>query len=208
MMALHEYCKKRNFARTPEPAGNGTARRGHHFVIQKHDATHLHYDFRLEMNGILLSWAVPKGPSLDPSEKRLAVQVEDHPLDYQDFEGAIPAGQYGGGTVMVWDRGFWSPTEDAEQGLREGKLKFNLQGEKLRGRWMLLRMKGKRTGRARSNWLLIKERDEAAQPHSHGDVLVELPNSAISGRTLEEIAAGQRHRGQTSHRHGPRSTPE
>ncbi len=108
-------------------------RRGHHYVIQKHDATRLHYDFRLELDGVLLSWAVPKGPSLDPAEKRLAVQVEDHPLDYRAFEGTIPEGEYGGGTVMVWDQGYWTPDEDAHLGMQEGKLKFSLQGKKLKG---------------------------------------------------------------------------
>ena len=146
-MPLVEYRKKRNFTRTPEPAGKVPSRRGHHYVIQKHDATRLHYDFRLELEGVLLSWAVPKGPSLDPAEKRLAVQVEDHPLAYRTFEGTIPEGQYGGGTVMVWDEGYWAPEEgDARRAIQEGKLKFSLHGKKLRGRWFLLRMKGDRWG--------------------------------------------------------------
>ncbi|HZZ29914.1 MAG TPA: DNA polymerase ligase N-terminal domain-containing protein [Pirellulales bacterium] len=188
-MALCIYHKKRNFSRTPEPQGNGAIPRGHHYVIQKHDASHLHYDFRLELHGVLLSWAVPKGPCLDPAEKRLAVQVEDHPIDYRSFEGIIPAGQYGGGTVMVWDYGSWKPAGDPDQGYRQGKLKFTLNGKKLHGNWMLLRMRGGTSSRGRVNWLLIKEHDGAAQPLSEGDVLVEFPNSAKSGRTLAEIAA-------------------
>ncbi len=197
-MALREYRKKRNFKRTPEPAGGHATRRSHHYVIQKHDATRLHYDFRLELDGVLLSWAVPKGPSLDPAEKRLAVQVEDHPLDYRAFEGTIPEGEYGGGTVMVWDQGYWTPDEDAHRGMQEGKLKFSLHGKKLQGRWFLLRMKGDRWGQRRTggktkpNWLLIKERDEYVQPASKGDVLEKLPNSAKTGRTMEEIAAGRK----------------
>lgn len=189
-MALREYREKRNFSRTPEPTGNGAAHRGRHYVIQKHDASHLHYDFRLESHGVLLSWAVPKGPCLDPVEKRLAVQVEDHPLDYRNFEGIIPAGEYGGGTVMVWDHGYWTPAGDPEEDYRQGKLKLTLHGEKLHGAWMLLRMRGKPSSRGRVNWLLIKERDKAAQALSTGDVLTDLPNSALSGRNLDEIASG------------------
>src|SRR4051794_12344734 len=138
-MALREYRRKRHFERTPEPAGEVAPRRGHSFVVQKHDATHLHYDFRLELDGVLKSWAVPKGPSLDPAVKRLAMEVEDHPVDYGSFEGVIPEGEYGGGTVLLWDRGEWEPIGDPHEGLRTGKLKFRLHGEKLRGAWMLVR---------------------------------------------------------------------
>jgi bifunctional non-homologous end joining protein LigD len=195
-MALREYQKKRNFSSTPEPSGKQAARGGHHYVIQKHDATHLHYDFRLELDGVLLSWAVPKGPSLDPADKRLAVQVEDHPLEYRTFEGTIPKGQYGGGTVMVWDQGTWTPEGNARQSLAEGKLKFVLHGKKLQGRWFLLRLKdggwGGRKSNGKTNWLLMKERDEFARPAAKGDVLEELPNSAKTGRTMEEIAAGRK----------------
>ena len=190
-MALREYQKKRNFSRTPEPAAKKARVRGHHYVIQKHDATRLHYDFRLELNGVLLSWAVPKGPSLDPAEKRLAVQVEDHPLGYRTFEGTIPEGEYGGGTVMVWDEGTWQAEDDAETDYRAGKLKFTLSGKKLRGKWMLLRMKSRPADRGRNNWLLFKERDEFARPTSKGDILIEQPRSAKTNRTLEDIAAGK-----------------
>ena len=131
-MALKEYKRKRNFRRTPEPRGKAHAKTGRLYVIQKHAASHLHYDFRLELDGVLKSWAVPKGPSLDPSVKRLAVHVEDHPVEYGDFEGIIPAGEYGGGTVMLWDRGSWEPLEDAADDYRRGRLKFRLHGEKLR----------------------------------------------------------------------------
>ena len=133
------------------------------FVIQKHDATRLHYDLRLEFDGVFKSWAVTRGPSLDPSDKRLAVEVEDHPLDYGDFEGTIPKDQYGGGTVMLWDRGYWDPRRPPERGFKKGDLKFMLHGDKLHGSWVLVRMKGDRYGGKRTNWLLIKHRDEFAQ---------------------------------------------
>src|SRR5204862_6841214 len=158
-----EYRNKRDFTRTPEPRGAPAARRGKlAFVIQKHDASRLHYDFRLELDGVLKSWAVPKGPSVDPAERRLAVEVEDHPLEYGDFEGVIPAGEYGGGTVLVWDRGTWSPEGDAADGLRRGRLEFELHGEKLSGGWMLLRMK--EHGESKPQWLLVKRRDATARP--------------------------------------------
>ncbi|MBV9521157.1 MAG: ATP-dependent DNA ligase, partial [Alphaproteobacteria bacterium] len=148
-MGLEQYRRKRDFAKTPEPSGRArrsAPQRGERrsFVIQKHAARRLHYDFRLELDGVLKSWAVPKGPSLDPEEKRLAVHVEDHPLDYGGFEGVIPQGQYGGGTVMLWDRGYWlSEDGDATAAYRKGHLKFRLIGEKLRGRWVLVRMGGR-----------------------------------------------------------------
>jgi len=193
-MPLQEYRRKRHFSRTPEPKGRKYAERGHRFVVQKHAATRLHYDFRLEMNGVLVSWAVPKGPSLDPAEKHLAVQVEDHPLEYRLFEGTIPEGQYGAGTVMVWDYGNWTPLGDAEEDYRSGKLKFTLDGKKLYGAWMLVRMQSDRYGRkdGKTNWLLFKERDEAARPVSEGDILEEFPDSARTGRTMDQIAAGRR----------------
>src|SRR5436853_730828 len=136
-MSLREYKRKRHFNRTPEPAGKVAKKSGHSYVIQKHRASHLHYDFRLQIDGVLKSWAVPKGPSLDPSVKRLAMHVEDHPIEYGSFEGTIPEGQYGAGTVMVWDRGTWEPQGDPEQEYRQGKLHFTLHGEKLRGEWVL-----------------------------------------------------------------------
>src|SRR6185295_8486117 len=142
---LAQYQQKRDFTRTPEPAGKVGADKAHRsFVVQKHDASHLHYDLRLELDGVLKSWAVPKGPSLDPVVKRLAIQVEDHPLEYGSFEGTIPQGEYGGGTVMVWDCGAWTPWEDPHEGLKIGRLKFTLAGEKLNGGWMLVRRGGKK----------------------------------------------------------------
>jgi bifunctional non-homologous end joining protein LigD len=186
-MPLAEYRRKRDFQKTREPRGTPASGRGRAFVVQKHDASHLHYDFRLELDGELKSWAVPKGPSLDPAEKRLAVAVEDHPLEYGSFEGTIPEGQYGGGTVMLWDRGDWEPVGDAAAGYRAGKLKFRLHGEKLNGGWTLVRAGGQ--GRDPRQWLLIKERDEEARDHEKFDVAAREPLSVASGRDLDEIAS-------------------
>jgi bifunctional non-homologous end joining protein LigD len=210
--ALAEYRRRRDFARTAEPAG-GDAAPGAElparpvFVVQKHAATRLHYDLRLEMGGVLKSWAVPKGPSVDPAEKRLAVMTEDHPLEYGAFEGTIPEGEYGGGAVMLWDFGYWEPDTtwkpasggahraaapavgtsagaiDPETALAAGELKFTLHGHKLTGSWVLVQMKG----RGEKNWLLMKHRDDAARPGY--DVELEAPYSVASGRTIEQIAA-------------------
>jgi bifunctional non-homologous end joining protein LigD len=189
-MALELYRKKRNFKTTPEPAGRVGRRRSRQptFVIQKHAASHLHYDFRLELEGVLLSWAVPKGPSLDPADKRLAMHVEDHPLEYGDFEGVIPPKQYGSGTVLLWDRGHWEPQGDPVAGYREGKLKFVLHGEKLHGGWTLVKSHGGKYGGDKS-WLLIKERDEYARRGIDARVVETEPDSVASGRSLEAIAA-------------------
>ena len=161
-MALDLYRSKRNFKITPEPPPTMGKRkvRNLSFVIQKHAASHLHYDFRLELNGVLLSWAVPKGPSLDPKVKRLAMHVEDHPIEYGSFEGVIPEKQYGGGTVLLWDRGTWIPREDPVAGYKKGRLKFQLDGEKLHGGWTLVKSHGGKYGK--NAWLLIKEQDEFA----------------------------------------------
>jgi bifunctional non-homologous end joining protein LigD len=186
-MPLEKYRKKRNFGVSPEPRGRTAAKHKKDllYVIQKHRASQLHYDFRLEANGVLLSWAIPKGPSLDPSVKRLAMQVEDHPIEYGGFEGVIPAGEYGGGTVMLWDRGTWTPEEDdVEAAVRKGSLKFTLNGKKLRGSWALVRTNAY-GGRGRSSWLLIKHRDQFA---SKKDITVEKPRSVLSGELLAEIA--------------------
>src|SRR5665213_611781 len=158
--SLKRYKEKRHFDRTPEPKGSVARDKGHAYLIQKHAARRLHYDFRLELDGVLKSWAVTKGPSLDPAVKRLAVHVEDHPLAYGDFEGIIPPGQYGGGTVMLWDRGSWEPLGDVHKEYAAGKLKFILRGERLQGGWTLVRMHGHHPGDHGDNWLLIKERDE------------------------------------------------
>jgi DNA ligase D-like protein (predicted 3'-phosphoesterase) len=161
--ALQRYRSKRDFERTPEPEAAVRKRRAkaRMFVVQKHQARRLHYDFRLELDGVLLSWAVPKGPSLDPKDKRMAVRTEDHPLAYADFEGTIPAGNYGAGTVIVWDRGRWMPLEDPHDGLRRGKLAFELQGHKLQGRWEMVRMR--KPDERQEAWLLFKQRDAAAR---------------------------------------------
>lgn len=193
-MALDVYQRKRDFRKTPEPSGAAQPR-AHakpgvlSFVVQKHAARRLHYDFRLELDGVLKSWAIPKGPSLDPAEKRLAVEVEDHPIEYGGFEGVIPRGEYGGGTVMLWDRGSWEPLEpDPAKSLAGGMLKFALNGAKLHGHWMLVRLKRKPRDRS-DNWLLIKERDAAAIPGSGSAVVDELAESVASRRTIDDIAA-------------------
>ena len=188
-MALEQYRAKRNFASTPEPRPKvpPKAARGASFVVQKHAARRLHYDFRLEMDGVLKSWAVTRGPSLVPGEKRLAVEVEDHPLDYGSFEGTIPKGEYGGGAVIIWDRGTWTPIGDAHKGLAKGHLEFELHGEKLKGRWHLVRMR--RNAREKhDNWLLIKGEDEFARAEGAPDILDEQPDSAASGRPIDEVA--------------------
>jgi bifunctional non-homologous end joining protein LigD len=191
-MSLDTYRQKRNFARTSEPRGRQSRRKGHEFVVQKHDARNLHYDFRLELDGVLLSWAVPKGPSLDPSVKRLAMQTEDHPLDYGSFEGVIPEGEYGGGTVLLWDRGTWEPEGDAQEMYRRGRLSFALHGEKLHGGFHLVRTAGGGKSGAR-RWLLFKSRDAEARPGSDAQVLEESPNSVTTGRDLDSIAEDPDH---------------
>ncbi len=215
-MPLDEYARKRRFDKTPEPAAESARAEARppsnarepapagagSFVVQKHDASRLHYDFRLELHGVLLSWAIPKGPSLDPRNKKLAVHVEDHPIEYASFEGVIPEGEYGAGTVIVWDRGWWEPQPaDAYKGgaraaaepaarLAKGDLKFRLHGEKLEGGWTLVRLKPRENERA-ENWLLIKERDEFARPSAEFEILAERPASVLSGRTIEQVAAGE-----------------
>ncbi|MFW8594921.1 DNA ligase D [Cribrihabitans neustonicus] len=188
--SLSEYNAKRDFSRTDEPEGRIAAAGGEtrRFIVQKHAARRLHYDFRLEWEGVLLSWAVTKGPSSDPGEKRLAVRTEDHPLDYADFEGTIPKGEYGGGTVMLWDDGTWTPQEDFAEGLKKGKLKITLQGSRMRGGWALVRMRGEKDGK-RENWLLIKERDDYAQ--TGGNALTgAFETSVKTGRKMGQIADG------------------
>jgi bifunctional non-homologous end joining protein LigD len=189
--ALKKYQSMRDFTVTAEPSGAKPVAAGKRlrYVIQKHAATRLHYDFRLELNGTFRSWAVTRGPSLDPAEKRLAVEVEDHPLDYGDFEGTIPKGQYGGGTVMLWDRGFWAPEGDADKMLAKGDLKFNLDGEKLHGSWVLVLMKNDKFKSKRNNWLLIKHRDEYAKDGDGEDVL-KKDHSIASGRAMTAIETG------------------
>ena len=186
-MGLTEYRKKRNFKVTAEPRGGRVDRRKElNFVIQKHAASHLHYDFRLELEGVLKSWAVPKGPSLDPATKRLAMQVEDHPLEYGEFEGIIPEGEYGGGTVMLWDHGTWEPVGDGRQDYKDGRLKFILNGEKLKGGWMLVRKGGRAGSSDERHWFLFKERDQYAKPSL--DITEKMPLSVTTGRDLDEIA--------------------
>ena len=195
-MALEEYRRKRRFSRTPEPAG--TVKRQSKrpsqgrlsYVIQQHPARGLHYDFRLELDGVLKSWAVPRGPSLDPQVKWLAVETEDHPLDYGSFEGEIPAGEYGAGTVQLWDRGTWQPEGDPAAGYEKGHLKFTLDGEKLHGGWHLVRLASK-DGEPKPQWLLIKDRDREARPEEKFDILTSRPESVASGLSLDELARGQ-----------------
>lgn len=188
-MPLVEYRRKRHFDKTAEPSGKPAKSKSAQklsYVIQQHAATRLHYDFRLELDGVLKSWAIPKGPSFDPTEKRLAVEVEDHPLEYAKFEGSIPEGEYGAGEVIVWDRGTWTPLSDPHDGLRRGNLKFSLDGEKLQGEWVLVRIRARERS-DKPNWLLIKHRDEFAQPLTKYDVLADMPQSVKTGRTLQEL---------------------
>nr|WP_246728382.1 DNA polymerase ligase N-terminal domain-containing protein [Microvirga terricola] len=187
MARLAAYRAKRDFTKTSEPSGRTARRGGSSYVVQKHDASHLHYDFRLELDGVLKSWAVTKGPSLVTGEKRLAVHTEDHPLDYGDFEGTIPEGQYGAGTVMIWDRGIWEPEGDPEDGYAKGRLNFTLKGKKLRGAWHLIRI-APRPHRHQESWLLIKGDDAYARSEDEPDILEEAPDSAKTGRSLQEIA--------------------
>ncbi len=184
-MKLEEYQKKRHFEKTSEPKETKKRKQGNSFVVQKHQASHLHYDFRLEIDGVLKSWAIPKGPSLNPSEKRLAIQVEDHPVEYKDFERVIPSGEYGAGTVMIWDFGTYeSPGgKNLSNGLKKGRIKFQLQGQKLKGGFILIQTKYQDNMR---NWLFIKEKDAYARRDLN--ITKEQPNSAFSKRSLEEIA--------------------
>src|SRR5262247_2346835 len=182
---LAEYNRRRRFDVTPEPAGKmrRAKKKSLEFVVQKHRATSLHYDFRLEHDGVMLSWAVPKGPSLDPANKRFAMQTEDHPIEYNQFEGVIPQGEYGGGTVMIWDRGTWEPPDDPQRGYEKGRLSFRLKGRRLKGNWALVRMRGRENG-TRENWLLLKKDDGDADA-ADGDRLVRTATtSVVSKRTI------------------------
>ena len=196
---LAEYRHKRDFSKTAEPSGNesraGKAKKKLVFVIQKHAASHLHFDFRLELDGVMKSWAVPKGPSYDPSVKRLAMQVEDHPIDYNTFEGTIPKGEYGGGTVMLWDRGTYTsaldendPIPELHRGYAKGDLKILMHGKRMHGSWVLVRTR--RGSEEKPQWLLIKHRDEFSKPGS--DIVATEMTSVVSGRTMEEIAENKR----------------
>jgi bifunctional non-homologous end joining protein LigD len=196
---LAEYRQKRDFTRTAEPpGGRRKAASKLAYVIQKHAASHLHFDLRLELDGVMKSWAVPKGPSLDPAVKRLAMEVEDHPIEYNKFEGTIPQGEYGGGTVMLWDRGTYTyggsddvdPLDALRQGYAKGDFKFELRGKRLHGSWVLVRTR--RGDPRRAQWLLIKHRDEAAEPGS--EVVEEYQTSVATGRTMDQIAAGRKPR--------------
>ena len=210
-MALEEYKRKRRFEDTPEPPPEVAKKKGNRFVVQKHEATRLHYDFRLEMEGVLKSWAVPKGPSLDPADKRLAMHVEDHPVSYFDFEGTIPEGNYGAGSVMVWDVGTWTPlspvpvngkyvpaTEaEAAAMIAKGDLKFRLNGKRLKGDFALIKMKGRRPGSKGNEWLMIKKHDEhVVEGYDAGDI----DESVLSKRSMDEIAGDARSREWTSSR--------
>jgi bifunctional non-homologous end joining protein LigD len=211
-VALELYRKKRKFGVTAEPRGRKTRRGGNRYVIQKHAARRLHYDLRLELDGVMKSWAVTRGPSLDPGEKRLAVHVEDHPIEYNSFEGTIPQGEYGGGTVLIWDRGRWIPEGDPHKAYAKGHLDFVLEGKKLRGRWHLVRMRGRDRDR-HENWLLIKGRDDEARSGRGGDILAEEPLSVASGRSMDEIASGKGkkrvwHSNRSANRGAKRSTAD
>src|SRR3974390_2116857 len=200
---LARYREMRDFKVTAEPSGRPAARsigknsssrskqQALPFVVQKHAASHLHYDFRLGWNGVLKSWAVTKGPSYVVADKRLAVQVEDHPMEYGGFEGIIPKGQYGGGTVMLWDHGTWEPHVDVDEGLQKGSLKFALHGQKLKGNWALIRMGGRAANASKPNWLLIKEHDEYERTADDAPITEEAPDSVSTGRTIDEIARAE-----------------
>ena len=185
---LAEYKAKRDFGKTPEPGPKGGKAKGNSFVIQKHAARRTHFDFRLEKDGVLKSWAVTKGPSLDPAQKRLAVRTEDHPLEYGGFEGVIPKGEYGGGPVMIWDEGTWEPIGDPDEGLAKGDLKFRLHGHRLNGDFVLVRMKKDRMGGKRENWLLIKKGDDYAGDGS--EPTEDFDTSVKSGRSMDQILTG------------------
>src|SRR6188474_3850177 len=188
---LAAYRKKRDFAVTSEPSGTGKApANGSRYVIQMHAARRLHYDLRLEMDGVYKSWAVTRGPSLDPKDRRLAVEVEDHPIEYGTFEGTIPQGEYGGGTVMLWDRGTWEPEGDAAKAHKKGHITFEFKGERLNGGFSLIRMADRDQGKGRKvrhNWLLIKKNDQWAKP-GHGDAAIENATSVKTGRSMRQIA--------------------
>jgi bifunctional non-homologous end joining protein LigD len=204
-MSLQRYRQKRDFSTTSEPRGSATRRAGDalRFVVQKHAARTLHYDFRLELSGVLKSWAVPKGPSLDPADKRLAVEVEDHPLEYGDFEGVIPEHQYGAGTVEIWDRGTWTPDGDARRALREGHLTFELSGKRLSGRWALIRMKRRDKG-GKQPWLLIKEResspraDDEKQPRTRARSARTVAARTVRTATFGGTARALKHSARTA----------
>jgi len=207
---LTEYRRKRNFAKTREPSGGAKRRQTKRlrFVIQKHDATNLHFDLRLELDGVMKSWAVPKGPSYDPKVKRLAMEVEDHPIEYNAFEGTIPEGEYGGGTVMIWDRGTYEPeagggADTVREGYERGDLKIIMHGKRMLGGWVLVRMR--KNARGRSQWLFIKHRDEVAT--SEIDVVAEATTSVVSGRTMEEIANRRVNARRTAAAASPKKRP-
>jgi bifunctional non-homologous end joining protein LigD len=189
---IETYNRKRDFAKTKEPRGRKLTGKGDSFVVQKHEASRLHYDFRLELDGVLKSWAVPKGPSIDPDEKRLAMRTEDHPLDYGGFEGTIPKGEYGGGTVMLWDQGRWipDPSKDPRKTIEEGHLHFTLEGERMKGEWVMFRLNPRR-GEKGEPWMLKKVTDDFADADD-GDALVDnCVTSVTTGRTMAEIASGE-----------------
>lgn len=204
-MALEEYKRKRRFEETPEPPPKIEKKAGHRFVVQQHEATRLHYDFRLELDGVLKSWAVPKGPSLDAADKRLAMQVEDHPVSYFDFEGTIPEGNYGAGTVMVWDVGTWQPLspipvdgkyvpgtdKEANEMLAKGDLKFRLKGKRLKGDFALVHIKSRRSGSKGNEWLLIKKHDDE---EVKGFDIEQYDTSVLTKRTMEDIGGDARSR--------------
>ena len=204
---LAEYARKRDFARTPEPTPQAAGDGAGEFVVQKHAARRLHYDLRLELDGALKSWAVTRGPSLTLGDKRLAVRTEDHPIEYLEFEGNIPKGEYGGGSMIVWDRGRWTPVGDPHKGLAKGHLEFILDGARLKGRWHLVQMKPRR-GEKSEPWLLIKAEDEFARQPGEPEITDEETTSRISGKTNEQLAAAGALRADHDARAGRRQAPQ